>query len=45
MTQNQPLPYEVLERASIIEYDGKLPRVEAERLALEEHRKEQNAKR
>lgn len=42
--QKQPLPYEVLERAAIMEYDGKLPRAEAERLALEAHRRENDAK-
>jgi hypothetical protein len=38
---NHPLPYEVIERAAIMEHDGKLPRAEAERLALEAWRSEQ----
>ena len=41
MSDNQPLPYEVRERAAIIEFDGNLPRKEAERLAMEAYRKEQ----
>lgn len=43
-TEKQPLPYEVIERASIIEFDGKLPRLEAERLALEEWKKQKGTK-
>jgi hypothetical protein len=38
---NHPLPDYVLERAAIIEFDGKLPRAEAERLALEAWKAEQ----
>jgi len=38
---NHPLPYEVIERAAIMEHDGKLPRAEAESLALEEWKKAQ----
>lgn len=43
-TSKTPLPYEVVERAAIIEFDGNLPRKEAERLALEEWRRNGNQK-
>jgi len=33
-------PYETAERAAIIEFDGKVPREEAERLAIEAEEKE-----
>lgn len=40
MEPKKQLPYEVIERAAIIEYDGKLPREEAERLAREAYQKD-----
>jgi hypothetical protein len=36
--EKKQLPYEVIERAAIIEYEGNFPRKEAERLALESYR-------